>query len=46
MRLFHDVPEVYLHKAPVDFRKSINGLVSLVQAAGAAALRPAKDHGR
>ena len=34
MRLFHDVPEVYLHKAPVDFRKSINGLVALVQAAG------------
>jgi transposase len=31
MRLFHDVPEVYLHKAPVDFRKSINGLVALVE---------------
>lgn len=31
MRLFHDAPEVYLHKAPVDFRKSINGLVGLVE---------------
>ncbi len=27
MRLFHDVPAVYLHRDPVDFRKAINGLV-------------------
>jgi len=26
MRMFIDVGTVYLHRAPVDFRKSINGL--------------------
>jgi len=31
VRLFYDVPEVYLHKASVDFRKSINGLTALVE---------------
>ena len=30
MRLFHDVPAVYLHRDPVDFRKAINGLVVIV----------------
>jgi len=31
MRLFHDVPAVYLHRDPVDFRKAINGLVVIVE---------------
>ena len=31
MRLFHDVPQVYLHRDPVDFRKSINGLVVIIE---------------
>ena len=26
MKMFVDVSEIYLHKAPVDFRKGINGL--------------------
>lgn len=32
MRMFVDVPEVYLCRQFVDFRKSINGLASLVEA--------------
>lgn len=31
MKMFLDVPQVYLHKQPVDFRKSINGLSLLVE---------------
>lgn len=31
MRLFHDVPMVYLHREPVDFRKAINGLVLIIE---------------
>ena len=31
MKMFLDVPKVYLHKQPVDFRKSINGLSLLVE---------------
>lgn len=31
MRLFHDVPDVYLHRDPVDFRKAINGLVVIIE---------------
>jgi transposase len=33
MRLFADLPEVYLHREPVDFRKAINGLVVIVEQA-------------
>ena len=33
MRMFVDVPAVYLHRAPVDFRQSINGLSSIVEGA-------------
>ncbi len=32
MRMFIDVSAVYLHRAPVDFRKSINGLSIIVEA--------------
>ncbi|MCF4010576.1 IS66 family insertion sequence element accessory protein TnpB [Rheinheimera sp. UJ63] len=31
MKMFLDVPKVYLHKQSVDFRKSINGLSLLVE---------------
>ncbi len=31
MRLFEDVPAVYLHREPVDFRKAINGLVVIIE---------------
>lgn len=31
MRLFVDPPKVYLHRDFVDFRKSINGLASIVE---------------
>ena len=31
MRLFHDLPAVYLHRDPVDFRKAINGLVVIIE---------------
>ena len=31
MRLFHEVPAVYLHRDPVDFRKAINGLVLIIE---------------
>ena len=31
MRLFQDVPAVYLHREPVDFRKAINGLMVIVE---------------
>jgi len=31
MKMFVDIPQVFLHKAPVDFRKGINGLGLLVE---------------
>ena len=31
MRLFQDVPQVYLHRGPVDFRKAVNGLVLIIE---------------
>ena len=31
MKMFSDVPAVYLHPAFVDFRKSINGLAVIVE---------------
>jgi transposase len=31
MNIFVDVPEVFLHRDVVDFRKSINGLVGIVE---------------
>lgn len=31
MRLFTEVPLVYLHREPVDFRKAINGLVLIIE---------------
>lgn len=31
MKMFVDTPEVFLHHAFVDFRKSINGLAALVE---------------
>ena len=31
MKMFVDVSEVYLHRDPVDFRKSINGLSAIVE---------------
>jgi len=31
MKMFIDVSKIYLHKQPVDFRKSINGLSLLVE---------------
>ncbi|WP_273908612.1 IS66 family insertion sequence element accessory protein TnpB [Enterobacter bugandensis] len=31
MKMFVDVMQVYLHREPVDFRKSINGLSLLVE---------------
>ncbi len=31
MKMFVDTPEVYLHRAPVDFRKQINGLTAIVE---------------
>ena len=31
MRLFDDVPQVFLHRDPIDFRKAINGLMVLVE---------------
>jgi len=31
MRMFVDVSQVYLHRQPVDFRKSINGLSLIVE---------------
>jgi transposase len=31
MRLFHDLPAVYLHRDPVDFRKAINGLAVIIE---------------
>jgi len=32
MKMFIDVPEVYLYRPFVDFRKSINGLAAIVEA--------------
>jgi hypothetical protein len=31
MRLFRDLPAVYLHRDVVDFRKSIDGLSAIVE---------------
>ncbi len=31
MKMFNEVPDVYLHRDFVDFRKSINGLVCIVE---------------
>lgn len=31
MKMFVEVPEVHLHREPVDFRKSINGLMVIVE---------------
>jgi len=31
MKMFVGPPAIYLHKAPVDFRKSINGLSAIVE---------------
>ncbi len=31
MKMFVDISEIYLHKAPVDFRKGINGLSLIVE---------------
>ena len=31
MKMFVDVPLIYLHRQPVDFRKSINGLTLIVE---------------
>ncbi len=31
MNIFDEVPEVFLHRDVVDFRKSINGLVGIVE---------------
>jgi transposase len=31
MKIFGDVPDVFLHRDVVDFRKSINGLVGIVE---------------
>ena len=31
MKWFSDVPSVYLHREPVDFRKAINGLVVIIE---------------
>lgn len=32
MQMFREVPAVYVHREPVDFRKSINGLSVIVEA--------------
>ena len=31
MKWFEGIPDVYLHREPVDFRKSINGLAVIVE---------------
>lgn len=31
MKMFLDITQIYLHRLPVDFRKSINGLTLLVE---------------
>lgn len=31
MKMFVEPPAIYLHKSPVDFRKSINGLSVIVE---------------
>ena len=38
MRMFSEVAAVYLHREPVDFRQSINGLSAIVE--GAMGLSP------
>lgn len=30
MNWFNDLPRIYLHRAPVDFRKAVNGLSEVV----------------
>jgi transposase len=31
MKMFRELPTVYLHRDPVDFRRAINGLVCIVE---------------
>jgi transposase len=31
MKMFQDIQQIYLHRQPVDFRKSINGLALIVE---------------
>ncbi len=31
MNWFNDLPAIYLHRAPVDFRKAVNGLCEVVE---------------
>lgn len=31
MNWFNDLPTIYLHRAPVDFRKAVNGLCEVVE---------------
>jgi len=31
MKMFVDVPAIYLHRDPVDFRKAVNGLALIVE---------------
>jgi len=31
VRWFNDLPTIYLHREPVDFRKAVNGLSSLIE---------------
>jgi len=31
MKIFVDVPTIYLHRDPVDFRKAVNGLALIVE---------------
>jgi len=31
MKMFVDVPVIYLHRDPVDFRKAVNGLALIVE---------------
>jgi len=31
MKWFSDLPRIYLHRAPVDFRKAVNGLSAVVE---------------
>ena len=42
MKMFVEPPAIYLHKAPVDFRKSINGLSAIVESEMALSLSAAK----
>jgi transposase len=31
MKMFIDTPKIYLHRAPVDFRKAVNGLTCIIE---------------